>query len=64
MAGGEGNVGVGGGIDAAPCSEHLRGHLNCLSEVASDPGEGGDEEVTEAVTLKVALLEAIAEEAG
>ena len=61
---GEGDVGVGGGVDAAAGGENLRGHLHGLGEVAGDVGESGDEEVAEAVAFEVALVEAVLEEAG
>ncbi len=63
-AGGEGDVGVGGGEDAAAGGEDLRGHLDGLSEVPGDVGEGGDEEVAEAVAFELALVEAELKELG
>ena len=61
-AGGEGDVGVGGGEDAAAGGEDLGGHLDGLGEVSGDVGEGGDEEVAEAVAFELALAEAELEE--
>ena len=61
---GEGDVGVGGGEDAAAGGEDLRGHLDGLGEVSGDVGEGGDEEVAEAVAFELALVEAELEELG
>ena len=63
-AGGEGDVGVGGGEDAAAGGEDLRGHLDGLGEVSGDVGERGDEEVAEAVAFELALVEAELEELG
>src|ERR1019366_7972649 len=63
-AGGKGDVGIGGGINASAGGEDLRGHLYGLGEVAGDLGERGDEEVAKAVTVEVALVEAILEELG
>ena len=61
---GEGDVAVGGGVDAASGGENLGGHLHGLGEVSGDAGERGEEEVAEAVALQVALVEAVLEEAG
>jgi hypothetical protein len=61
---GEADVGVGGREDAAADGEDLRGHLHGLGEVSGDVGEGGDEEVAEAVAFELALVEAEPEEAG
>ena len=60
----EGGVGGGGGVDAATGGEDLGGHLDGLGEVSGDAGEGGDEEVAEAVALEVAVGEAVLEELG
>lgn len=62
--GGEGDVGRGGRIDAAPGGEDLGGGLNGLGEVAGDVGERGEEEIAEGVAFEVALFEAVLEEAG
>ncbi len=61
---GESDVAICGWINAAAGGEDLRGHLHRLGEVAGDAGERGDEEVAEAVALKVALREAVLEEPG
>ena len=61
---GEGDVGVGGGVDAAAGGEDLGGHLHGLGEVSGDVGEGGEEEIAEAVAFEVAVVEAVLEEAG
>ena len=63
-AGGERGVGGGGGVDAAAGGEDLRAGLDGLGEVAGDAGEGGEEEVAEAVAVEVALGEAVLEKAG
>ncbi len=63
-AGGEGDVGVGGGEDASAGGEDLGGHLDGLGEVSGDVREGGDEEVAEAVAFELALAEAELEELG
>ena len=63
-AGGQGDVGGGGGVDAAAGGENLRGQLHGLGEVAGDVGERGDEEVAEVVAFEVALREAVLEETG
>ena len=63
-AGGECDVDVGGGKDAAAGGEDLRRHLYGLGEVAGDVGERGDEKVAEAVAFELALLEAELEEFG
>jgi len=60
---GEGDVGVGGGVDAAAGGEDLRGHLHGLGEVSGDAGEGGEEEIAEAVAFEAAVMEAVLEEA-
>jgi hypothetical protein len=61
---GEGDVLVGGGEDFATGGEDLRRHLHGLGEVAGDVGERGHEQVAEAVTLEIALVEAVLEEPG
>ena len=61
---GEGDVGVGGGIDVSAGGEDLRGHVNGLCEVSSDVGEGGDEEIAEGVAAELTLIETELEEAG
>jgi hypothetical protein len=61
---GEGDVAVGGGIDAASGGENLGGHLHGLGEVSGDVGERGEEEIAEAVALQAAVMEAVLEEAG
>ena len=61
---GEGDVGVGGGVDAAAGGEDLRGHLHGLGKVSGDVGEGGEEEIAEAVPFEVTVVEAVLEEPG
>ena len=58
------DVGVGGGEDASAGGEDLGGHLDGLGEVSGDVGEGGDEEIAEAVAFELALAEAELEELG
>ena len=61
---GDGGVGGGAGIDAAAGGEDLGADLDGLGEVSSDAGEGGEEEIAEAVTFEVAVREAVLEELG
>ncbi len=63
-AGGDGGVGGGAGVDAAAGGEDLGAGLDGLGEVSGDAGEGGEEEVAEAVAFEVAGGEAVLEEAG
>ena len=63
-AGGDGGVGGGAGVDAAAGGEDLGADLDGLGEVSGDAGEGGEEEVAEAVAFEVAVGEAVLEEAG
>ena len=63
-AGGDGGVGGGAGVDAAAGGEDLGAGLDGLGEVAGDAGEGGEEEVAEAVAFEIAVGEAVLEEAG
>jgi len=63
-AGGDGGVGVGAGVDAAAGGEDLGADLDGLGEVTGDAGEGGEEEVAEAVAFEIAAGEAVLEEAG
>ncbi len=61
---GESGVGGGAGVDATAGGEDLGAGLDGLGEVSGDAGEGGEEEVAEAVTFEVALGEAVLEELG
>jgi len=63
-AGGEGGVGSGAGVDAATGGEDLGAGLDGLGEVSGDAGEGGEEEVAEAVAFEVALGKTVLEELG
>ena len=59
----DGGVGGGGGIDAAARGEDLGSELDGMGEVAGDLGQGGDEEIAEAVAVRgPACFEAIGEE--
>jgi len=60
----EGDVAVGGGVDAATGGENLRGHLHGLGEVAGDAGEGSEEEIAEIVALQAAVMEAVLKKLG
>ena len=58
------HVGGGGGIDPAADVEHFGGLAHGILEVAHDVGEGGQEEIAEAVPVETAArLETILEQA-